>query len=442
MRVQVGLRITRGRTTMTIDRRNFMKGAGLLAGLIPLGSSSVAAGSQPVGQSGEFKFKNWGQLRGEFEQDYRWRNFAGFLLASRPRMVEQDIQLHRTQLNRNAPNYLPEAYRIEAQGRDWAAKYFGVESKQISLTGNTTMGLATLYNAIRIKPGQEVLTTEHEHYSCVTSLHYRSEREGIRINTIRLYGEPREATIDEILQRIRKNVTKKTRVLALTWVHSGSSIKLPVAEVSELVKELNQGRDEDDRLLFCLDGVHGFGVENTSFDELGCDFFVAGTHKWMFGPSGTGIMCSRDPALVNISPTIPPFNFLFEDSFGANMTPGGFHSFEHRAALWRAFELHLLLGKETVQNRIRFLNNYLKDQLDALAGVELVTPPGSKLSAGFTFFRVPTKPAQEVEAYMKKNKVNVSAADRDAGHVVRMAPGLLNLEADIDATVDLLRKLT
>ena len=65
----------------------------------------------------EFKFKDWNQLRDEFDQDYSWRNFAGFLLASRPRMVEQDIQFHREQLNRNAPNYLREIYRLETQGR-------------------------------------------------------------------------------------------------------------------------------------------------------------------------------------------------------------------------------------------------------------------------------------------------------------------------------------
>jgi selenocysteine lyase/cysteine desulfurase len=427
---------------MDLDRRNFVTGgAGLFAGLLSLSTSRVAAGSESVGASRAFVFESWNRLRDEFEQDFAWRNFAGFLLASPPRMVEEDIRFHRKRLNRNAPNYLPEVYRLEAQAREWAARYFGVEPGQISLTGNTTMGLATLYNAIRIAPGQEVLTTEHEHYSCKTSIHYRSEREGFRVNTIRLYDEPRDASADEMLERIRKNVTSKTRVLALTWVHSGCSVKLPAAEVAKLVEELNQGRDEDDRILFCLDGVHGFGVENVTFDELGCDFFVAGTHKWMFGPSGTGIMCSRDAELENVSPTIPPFNFTGKDDFGSVMTPGGFHSFEHRCAQWKAFEFHLQLGKEAVQERIHALNDYLKNQLEELDGVELVTPLGSNLSAGFTFFRVPGRPPKEVQKIMADHKIIVSPADRDAGPVVRMAPGILNSKEEIDATVEVLREI-
>ena len=105
---------------MKIPRRRFMQGAGLLAGLIPL-SACAAARPRSAGMGNAFEFEIWSRLRDEFEQDYSWRNFAGFLLASRPQMVEQAIQFHRTQLNRNAPNYLPEVYRLEAEGRARAA---------------------------------------------------------------------------------------------------------------------------------------------------------------------------------------------------------------------------------------------------------------------------------------------------------------------------------
>ena len=431
---------------MKIPRREFLKAAGLVAGLAPFGASAASAAAardtlSPAAALGsQFKFENWTRLRDEFDIDYSWLNFAGFLLASRPRMVEAAIEYHRHRLKRNPANYLREGYGYEEEARKWTGKYFGVSPKQVALTDNTTMGLATLYNNISIKAGQEVLSTEHEHYSSITSLKYRSEREGFRVNTIRLYDEPRDASTAGMLDRLRKSITSKTRVLALTWVHSGSSVKLPVAEVGNLVKELNRTRDEEDRILYCVDGVHGLGVENTNFDEMGCDFFVAGTHKWMFGPSGTGIMVSRRTELSNISPTIPPFNFG-EHSFGALMTPGGFHSFEHRWALPKAFEFHLLLGKNNVQKRIRFLNNYLKERLDDIRGVERVTPMSPELSAGFTFFRVASKKADEVQKIMHDRKVLVSPADRDAGPVVRMAPGLLNSTQEIDFVVDVLRKI-
>ncbi len=427
---------------MTVDRRGFIKAAGSI-GLLPFAASRARAAGEGEGEASpaEFAFESWERLRDEFTQDFAWRNFAGFLLASRPRMVEDAIAFHRAELNRNAPLHIREIYRLEAEGRAKAAAYLGVEPEQVSMTDNTTMGLATLYNGIRITAGQEVLTTEHEHYSCRTSIDYRAKREGFRVRKIRLYDEPRDASVDEMLGRLRRQITAKTRVLALTWVHSGSSIKLPAAEVGQLVAELNEGRDEADRLLFCLDGVHGFGVENANFADLRCDFFVAGTHKWMFGPSGTGIMCSRDPGLVEIAPTIPPFNFTDTDHFGPVMTPGGFHTFEHRASLGKAFDFHRAIGKERVARRIRALNDYAKAQLEELAGVDLVTPPSSRLSAGFTFFRVPGKTPGEVQTAMRARKIVVSPADRDAGPVVRIAPGILNAREEIDALVAALREI-
>ena len=431
---------------MTTPRRNFLKGTGLAAGLIPLAlatkaTAQVTPPASPSTVSEVFEFGGWEHLRGEFNFDFGWLNFAGFLLATRPRMVDEAIEYHRYQLQRNPAVYLLEGYAHEAMARQRAGEYFGVEPNQVALTNSTTMGLATLYNNISIKPGQEVLSTEHEHYSCMTSLKYRSEREGFRVNTIRLYDKPQDASVDEMLTRLQRNITAKTRVLALTWVHSGSSVKLPVVEVGKLVRELNQNRADADRLLFCVDGVHGFGVETTNFNDMDCDYFVAGTHKWMFGPSGTGIMVSRDTQLENISPTIPPFNFGGVNDFGSMMTPGGFHCFEHQWALPKAFEFHLLLGKDRVQARIHSLNTYLKEGLDDISGVQRVTPLSSELSAGFTFFKMPGHSANKLQTVLGEHKIIASAANRDAGPVLRMAPGLLNSEAEIDTALDVIRNL-
>ncbi|MCZ6656972.1 MAG: aminotransferase class V-fold PLP-dependent enzyme [Gammaproteobacteria bacterium] len=428
-------------TLMDTSRRRLLKGAGLLAGGLPFHTALSATSTQPAVSGASFEFENWERLRDEFDLDYSWRNFAGFLFASHPRVVEQDIQRHRHGFNRNPANYLVEGWGYGDETRQKAGDYFGVTAGQIALTDSTTMGLATLYNGISIKPGQEVLTTEHEHYSVQTSLRYRAQREGFKVNTIRFYEEPRDVSTDEVLKRIKQHVNKKTRVLALTWVHSGSSVKLDIPAIGALVAELNAGRGDDDRILFCVDGVHGFGVENLNFDEMACDFFVAGTHKWMFGPRGTGIICSRRTDLAFIDPTIPPFNLAEDPAFGPMMTPGGFHTFEHRWALRKAFEFHLNLGKDNVQSRIHFLNTYLKNRLQEIGGVELVTPMSTEFSSGFTFFRVAKHSAEDVQRVMQARKIIVSPADRDAGPVVRMSPGILNSTEEIDEAVAVLREI-
>ena len=60
-----------------------------------------------------------------------------------------------------------------------------------------------------------------------------------------------------------------------------------------MLAEESAGRDEADRILLCVDAVHGCGADAATPVDLGCDFFVAGCHKWVFGPRGTGLVWAR-----------------------------------------------------------------------------------------------------------------------------------------------------
>ena len=70
--------------------------------------------------------------------------------------------------------------------------------------------------------------------------------------------------------------------------------------------------------------------------------------------------------------------------------------------------------------------------------MQLVTPRSSQLSAGFTFFRVEGRDCDSVARHLMANKVISDAVDRDVGPVVRLAPSLLNDEAEIDRLMTIL----
>jgi selenocysteine lyase/cysteine desulfurase len=101
-------------------------------------------------------------------------------------------------------------------------------------------------------------------------------------------------------------------------------------------------------------------------------------------------------------PIIPTFSEA--TAFSTTMTPGGYHSFEHRWALDEAFKLHLELGKADVEARIHALNSYLKQRLQQRPQIELVTPLSPELSAGFTFFRVKGKDSDKIAAHLMANR--------------------------------------
>ncbi|WP_252958922.1 pyoverdine-tailoring periplasmic protein PvdN [Pseudomonas simiae] len=417
------------------DRRTFLKQAGVFAASLPLGAALL-----PQALAAPATDEPWTGLKQLFNQDPDYLHFSNFLVATHPKPVREAIERYRAQIDRNpglAMDWdLQETWKREGQVREWAGRYLKATPPQIALTGSTSEGLAMIYGGIKVRPDQEILTTVHEHYATEYSLDFRVRKEQTQVRKIRLFDSANRVSADEVLGNIQRNIRPNTRVLGMTWVQSGSGVKLPIGEIGKLVEEHNRNRDDKDRILYVVDGVHGFGVENLDFPDMHCDFFIAGTHKWMFGPRGTGLVCARDPQNNDVTPMVPTFS---EDKdFATVMTPGGYHAFEHRWAADEAFKLHLQLGKAQVQARIHALNTELKDQLLAHPKIELVTPHSPELSAGFTFFRVNGQDSDAVAAYMMKNRVVIDAVDRDVGPVIRTAPGLLNSSAEIQRFMTLL----
>ncbi|KQM50938.1 class V aminotransferase [Pseudomonas sp. Leaf15] len=420
------------------DRRTFLKQAGVFAASLPLGSALLAH-AQAATQAPATN-DPWTGFKQLFTQDPDYLHFSNFLVTSHPRPVRDAIERYRQQIDRNpglAMDWgLEETWKREGQVREWAGRYLNAQPAQIALTGSTSEGLAMIYGGIKLRPDQEILTTEHEHYATQNVLDFRVARQGTQVRRIRLFERASQVSSDEVLGNIKRAIRPTTRVLGMTWVQSGSGVKLPIGEIGTLVEELNRNRDDNDRILYVVDGVHGFGVENLDFPAMHCDFFIAGTHKWMFGPRGTGLVCARDAENKYVTPMVPTFS---EDTnFATTMTPGGYHAFEHRWAADEAFKLHLQLGKAQVEARIHALNSELKTQLLAHPQIELVTPRRSDLSAGFTFFRVKDQDSEAVVAHMLKNRVVIDAVDRDVGPVIRTSPGLLNNSDEIQQFMALL----
>ena len=420
------------------DRRTFLKQAGVLAASLPLGSALLAH-AQAATQAPATN-DPWTGFKQLFTQDPGYLHFSNFLVTSHPRPVREAIERYRQQIDRNpglAMDWgLEETWKREGQVREWAGRYLNAKPAQIALTGSTSEGLAMIYGGIKLRPDQEILTTEHEHYATQNVLDFRVARQGTQVRRIRLFERASQVSSDEVLGNIKRAIRPTTRVLGMTWVQSGSGVKLPIGEIGKLVAELNRNRDDNDRILYVVDGVHGFGVENLDFPAMHCDFFIAGTHKWMFGPRGTGLVCARDAENKYVTPMVPTFS---EDTnFATTMTPGGYHAFEHRWAADEAFKLHLQLGKAQVEARIHALNSELKTQLLAHPQIELVTPRSTDLSAGFTFFRVKDQDSEAVVAHMLKNRVVIDAVDRDVGPVIRTSPGLLNSSDEIQQFMALL----
>lgn len=425
-----------------IDRREFLVRSGLAI------SAALLAAEAPVSTAGSppLKLDNWQAVREQFQLSRDFIHLAGFFLASHPTPVRAAIERHRRGLDADPIGYwFEQEEKQEAAVLRAAADYLAVDPTEIALTDSTTMGLGLLYGGLTLREGQEILTTLHDHYATETSLKLRAERTGAIVRQIPLYYSLKNVSRPELLDNLIKNIRPNTRIVALTWVHSSTGLKLPIHEMAQAIHKLNESRAEQDRVIFCVDGVHALGVEDFRLSDVGCDFLVAGTHKWMFGPRGTGLVWGRQRAWPVTNPIIPTFNTQAFDIWmkvsppkdlptSIYMTPGGFHSFEHRWALDEAFIFHQLIGKTRVTQRIYELNQQMKQGLARMPHITLHTPISQDLSSGIVCFSVNGMQPDQVIERLRKKRI-IGSVTPYATQYARLAPGLLTSSEDIEQTL-------
>ena len=238
-----------------LSRRDLVARAGVAAAAVALGRPELGEAAPDL--------KRWNAVRAQFALDPRRIHLASFLLAAHPRPVREAIERHRRGLDRDAVTYLhANEGRLTSEARSAAGGYLGVPADQVALTDSTTMGLGLLYTRLALRPDDEVVTSEHDFYATHEALRLSGAHGH---GESRLYDDPRQASVDEIVTRLRRGISERTRVVALTWVHSSTGVKLPIRAIADALPE---------RMLVCVDGVHGFGAEATTARELRCDAFV------------------------------------------------------------------------------------------------------------------------------------------------------------------------
>lgn len=437
---------------MPVSRRDFLSANTLALTGTLLPTSLLAAVHAAEAAVPAVRLDSWPHVRAQFRLAPEYLHFASFFIASHPEPVRRAIESFRDTIDRNPflvvehGMFGPPEQNLPLQVRQHIAAYLGGNAEDIALTGNTTMGLALIYNGLALKPGDEILLTTHDHYSHHEAARLACERSGASLRKMVLFEDSARATTDAIVASIRAGIKAETRVLGITWVHSSTGIRLPIRNIADALVEVNRERADGDRVLLVVDGVHGIGAVDETIAEMGCDFFAAGTHKWMFAPRGTGIVWANAANWALIRPTIPSFtsDAVYDawikgeipttPNTADRVAPGGFHAYEHQWAMGAAFRMHGEIGRARVAERIRSMNDQCKRELAKIPGLRLRTPLDPALSAGITCFELKGKSPESVVRSLLEKKI-IASTSPYAVTYVRLAPSLVNTPDEVDRAV-------
>jgi len=154
------------------------------------------------------------------------------------------------------------------------AKIFGCTTAEAGFGFNTTFGINLAAFGLPLKSGDEVLLCDVEFPANVYPW-LELRRRGIRVKFMK--------SVDGCfsLDHFEKSITRKTRVLALSFVQYFNGFKLDVETVAEICRRRH--------ILLVLDAIQGAGCEPMNVRKWNVAIASAGAQKWLLSSQGTGI---------------------------------------------------------------------------------------------------------------------------------------------------------
>ncbi|SCE64916.1 aminotransferase class V-fold PLP-dependent enzyme [Micromonospora mirobrigensis] len=174
------------------------------------------------------------------------------------------------------------------------ATFLGADPEGTALVGNTTTGVAVVLGSLGLRPGDELLTTDHGYGAVAFAVERECRRTGASHRVLRV---PLTATDEEVVEIVRAGLRPgRTKLLIVDQLTSPTAKLLPTAAIVGLARER--------QVPVLVDAAHAPGMLPTPVAGVGADFWVGNLHKWAYAPRGTAALVVAPPWRDRIEPLV------------------------------------------------------------------------------------------------------------------------------------------
>jgi isopenicillin-N epimerase len=201
--------------------------------------------------------------------------------GSCPRPVQATADALRGRFERAPMQFvMREAEAMIDEARTAAASLMGADGEDLVFVQNATTAVCTVLASLPVRPGDELLVTDHAYNACRNALNLHARRTGMSVVVARVPFP--SAGPDEVVAAVLDAVTARTRLALLDHVTSPTALVFPVGE---LVRALTaRGVDT------LIDGAHAPGMLPLDLRALGATYYAANLHKWCGVPKTAALL--------------------------------------------------------------------------------------------------------------------------------------------------------
>jgi isopenicillin-N epimerase len=290
---------------------------------------------------------------------------------------------------------------------------------------------------LRLHPGDEILTTDHEYGAMDRTWRYVCDQIGVRY-VQRPIPLP-VTTHADFVEHFWAGVTGRTRIIFLSHITSPTALTFPVAEICRRARAAG--------ILTIVDGAHAPGQLPLNLAELGADIYTGACHKWLCAPKGAAFLYARAEVQPWLEPLVVSWGWEAEKPGPSRFVDWhewqGTRDLAAYLTVPAAIRFQAEHAWDAVRSRCQTLATETRRRIDALTGLPPICPDGrdtwfSQLIAA----RLPECDLDAAKARLyDEHRIEVPLIRWNRQSFVRVSFQAYNDEDDADALVLALARL-
>lgn len=296
-----------------------------------------------------------------------------------------------------------EVQRKACEARNRLAYLLGTDEDELAFTDNAShslniaaMGLR--WEAMRPAPGRpvDVLISDHEYPTTNMIFHYLEQVGKVRLIRFRL-----SADTAEMMESLESVATDESKVLVASHVDCNTGLRADVTTLSQWCRARG--------VISYIDGAQAVGQFPIDIHAIGCDLYISNGHKWLYGPSGVGLLYVRRGFEEKLEPLqIGSGTIVF--GLPVQWTPGA-NRFELTATrpanVYAAMDTALnwleSFGLDRIEARQRELTAWVKERIGEMADrFRLIVPGEWENSSALATIQIHGKTGTEIAEFCGK----------------------------------------
>ncbi len=327
--------------------------------------------------------------------------------------------------------------------RDKVRSFINANStKEIIFTRGTTTAINTVaysYARVHLQEGDEIVLTPMEHHSNLIPWQQAAKATGATLKYIPLQED---GTIR--LEDVRKQITDRTKLVAMAHVSNVLGTVNPIKEVAKIAHE--------NGAVIVVDGAQSTPHMKIDVQDLNVDFFVFSGHK-MCGPSGIGVLYGKQSYLEEMEPVEFGGEMIdFVDLYDSTWKElpwkfeGGTPIIAGAIGLAAAIDFLEEVGLDNIEKHEKELAAYALQQLKTIDGIQIYGPENR---AGLVTFNLDEVHPHDVATALDSEGIAIRAGHHCAQPLMkwlnvtataRASFYLYNTKEEIDILVAALQK--